>query len=81
MKTTYSVTEAQAQLPGIVRQAADRLVTIERHGTTQAYVVGRERMEAIIETMELLANPGFVATLKKYRAGKLKMRPLAASDV
>ncbi len=75
MKTTYTVTEGQANFPRIVKQAADELVTIERHGAVAAYVVGRARMEAIAETMELLASDDFRATLKKYRAGKLKMKP------
>jgi len=75
MKTTYSVTEGQARFPQLVKQAAGELVTIERHGTVAAFLVGRERMEAIGETMELLANDEFRATLGKYRAGKLRMKP------
>jgi len=81
MKNTYSVTEGQARFPQLVKQAAHGLVTIERHGTVAAFIVGRERMEAMAETMELLANPGFMGTLKKYRAGKLRMKPLAGSHV
>lgn len=81
MKTTYSVTEGQAHFPRIIKQAEGELVTIERHGTVTAFVVGRARMEAIAETMELLGNDEFRSTLKKYRAGKLKMKPLSQSDV
>ncbi len=81
MKTTYSVTEGQAQFPQLVKKSADDLITIERHGTVAAYLVGRERMEAIAETMELLANDAFRVTLKKYRSGKLPMKPFSASDV
>ena len=72
------MTEAQAGLPKIVRQSENQLVTIERHGTVAAYIVSRARMEAIAETMELLANDDFMQTLKKYRAGTLKMKPLHA---
>jgi PHD/YefM family antitoxin component YafN of YafNO toxin-antitoxin module len=74
MKSTYSVTEGQARFPQLVKQSAGELVTIERHGSVAAYLVGRERMEAIAETMELLANTEFRSTLEKYRAGKLKMK-------
>ncbi|RRJ97505.1 type II toxin-antitoxin system Phd/YefM family antitoxin [Opitutaceae bacterium TAV4] len=81
MQTTYSVTEAQANLPRIMKQAEDEIVTIERHGKVTAYVLGRERMEAIVETMELLASQDFMRTLKKYRAGTLKMKPLSAANV
>jgi antitoxin YefM len=77
MKNTYTVTEGQANFPRIVKQSAAEIVTIERHGAVAAYVVGRDRMEAMAETMELLASDDFRATLKKYRAGKLKMIPLA----
>ena len=81
MKTTYSVTEGQARFPQLVKQAEGELITIERHGTVAAFLVGRDRMEAIAETMELLANDEFRATLKKYQAGQLKMTPFDSSDV
>jgi antitoxin YefM len=81
MKTTSSVTEGQAPHPQLVKPAADSVVTIERHGTVAPVMAGRERLEAIAETLELLANRDFTATLKKYRAGKLKMKPLATSRV
>ena len=81
MKTTYSVTEGQARFPQLVKQAAGELITIERHGAVAAFLVGRDRMEAIAETMELLANDEFRATLKKYQAGKVKMTPLDSVDV
>ena len=81
MKTTYSVTEGQARFPQLVKQAAGELITIERHGAVAAFLVGRDRMEAIAETMELLANDEFRATLKKYQAGQLKMTPLDSADV
>jgi len=81
VKNTYSVTEGQAHFPRLVKQSENELVTIERHGTVAAFVVGRGRMEAIAETMELLANDEFRTTLKKYRAGKLKMQPLGSANV
>jgi len=81
VKTTYSVTEAQADFPGLVRRSADAIATIERHGVVQAYVIGRERMEAIAETLELLANPEFGRTLAQYRSGRLRMKSLASAHV
>jgi len=48
----------QAQAPGSVRRAEkDGSVTIARHGRTVAFLVSRERMEAIIETLEIMGNP------------------------
>ncbi len=37
MKTTYSITEAQAKLPMLVRETA-------------AYLISKERLEGILET-------------------------------
>jgi len=36
-----------------------------------------KRMEATIETMELLANHDFMDIVRKYRAGTLEMKPLS----
>lgn len=52
------------------------MISIERHGRVEAFLVSRERMEAIAETMELLANDEFRTTLADYRAGKLTMKAL-----
>jgi PHD/YefM family antitoxin component YafN of YafNO toxin-antitoxin module len=73
MKSTYSVTEAQASLPKIVR--ASNLVGISKHNRVEGFYVPRERFEALLETMEILANPKAMEVIKKDKAGKLKYRP------
>jgi PHD/YefM family antitoxin component YafN of YafNO toxin-antitoxin module len=75
MKSTYSVTEAQANLPKIV--SADRVVGISKHNVVQGFYIPRERFEALLETMELMANPKAMEQIRKHKAGKLKFRPLA----
>jgi antitoxin YefM len=75
MKSTYSVTEAQANLPKIVK--ADRVVGISKHSVVQGFYIPRERFEALLETMEILANPKAMEAIKEYEAGKTKFRPLA----
>jgi antitoxin YefM len=73
------VTEAQTQLPRLIRQAEQGdAVRIRRRHDTVAYLVSRERMEAIVETMELLANPDAVKAIAAHRAGKTKFLPLSA---
>jgi hypothetical protein len=37
-------------------------------------------MEAIVETMELLANPKAVKAIEAHRAGRTKLLPLSALD-
>jgi antitoxin YefM len=82
MKSTYSVTEAQAALPRLLREATatERPVAITRRDETVAFIVPRERMEAILETMELLANPDAMAAIRADREGKGVYYPLEILD-
>lgn len=82
MKSTYSVTEAQAALPRLLREVAeeDRPVAITRRDETVAFLVPRERMEAILETMEILANPDAMAAIRKDREGQGIYHPLHVLD-
>jgi prevent-host-death family protein len=81
MKSTYSITEAQSQLPGLVREAEESgSVTISRHGEAVAYLVSRDRMEAIVETMEILSDPRAIKAIANHRSGKLRFSPLSKID-
>ncbi len=71
MKDTYSIAEAQAQLPRLVRDVESGVpVRIRRRDETVAYVLSRERMEALAETLEILASPDAMEAIEKDRAGK-----------
>ena len=78
MKTTVSVTQAQAQLPRILR--SHETVVVQRHDEVVAYIVPRDRMEALVETLELLADPRAMRAIRRDRAGKGKYFPLASLD-
>jgi len=80
MSSTYSVTEAQTNLPRLLKDAADRSIAIRRHGDVVAYLVSRERMEAIIETLEILGNPEAMKQIRNYERGKMKFYPLSSLD-
>ena len=81
MDSTVTITELQAQAPRCVRQAEKRgSVTIARHGRTVAFLVSRERMEAIIETLEIMGNPKAMKALRNYAAGKGKFKDAACLD-
>ena len=55
-------------------------VRILRRDETVAYVLSRERMEAIVETMELLANPEAMRAIAAHRKRRAKLLPLSALD-
>jgi antitoxin YefM len=81
MNSTYSISQAQSQFPGLVRETADGgAIAITRHDETVAYVLSRERTEAIVETMELLANPAAMRVIRDYQKGRMKFNPIEALD-
>jgi antitoxin YefM len=80
MAITYSVTEAQAGLPSILRQAEDQPVIITRRDKAVGYLLSPERFEAMLETMEIMANPEAMDAIRNYKAGKTKFLPLDSLD-
>jgi PHD/YefM family antitoxin component YafN of YafNO toxin-antitoxin module len=78
-RSTYSVTRAQSQLPQLLRQAERGvLVGIARRDETVAYLLSRDYLEAICETMEILANPTAQKAISDHRAGRTRFLPLSA---
>lgn len=76
MKTTYSITQAQAKLPGLVREAQGAPVLITRHEETVAVLVSKQRMDAIAETLEILANPEAMRAIQSSQKGRSRYVPL-----
>lgn len=80
-KSTYTVSQAQSRLSELLKRAEQgEPVSIRRHNETVAYVVSRERMEAIVETLEILGNADAMRGIRRHRAGKLRFVPLSALD-
>jgi prevent-host-death family protein len=77
MKTSYSIAAGQKNFPEVVAASEKgEPIPIERHGETVAYVISKDRFDAVLETMELLSNQEFVDTLRTYEAGKTKWTSL-----
>lgn len=76
MRNTYQVKEAQSQLPRLLRRAeAGTLTTIFRRNKAVAHIISAERLAAIAETMEILANPAAMKAIRAVESGKARMRP------
>ena len=73
MKSVVSVTDAQAHLPKLIR--SDNVVGIMRRTELAAFIVPRERMEALLETLEILADPKAIGAIRKFQAGNMKFKP------
>lgn len=80
MKTTYSIAIAQAKFPILVRECNKGLITITKRDKAVAYIVSRERLETIFETLEIMANPKAMEALRKDRRGKTKYYSLESLD-
>ena len=81
MASTVTISELQAQAPRFVREAEkEGSVTIARHGRPVAFLVSRERMEAIVETLELMGNPKAMKAIRRYEAGKGRFKDVACLD-
>jgi prevent-host-death family protein len=76
MKNAYTIKEAQRRLSAVVRTAErGNLATLTRHDQPVVYVIGAERLAAIAETMELLADPDAMRAIRAAEAGEGDSRP------
>jgi hypothetical protein len=78
VKTTFDIAEAQARLPMLVR--AKQTVSLRQADETVAFLVPRARMEALLETMEVLANPEAMKAIRRDQSGKGTYVPLSVLD-
>ena len=78
MKTTLTVTEAQKKLRRLVE--SKETITLQKREETVAFIVPKERMEALLETMEVMANPAAMRAIHRDQSGKGKYLPLSVLD-
>ncbi len=70
--TDLTITELAASVPKAVRDTEDLGVRgITRNGKAVAFLVSREVMESILETMELQKNPDLMKLVRADREGKV----------
>jgi PHD/YefM family antitoxin component YafN of YafNO toxin-antitoxin module len=70
-ESTVNVTEAQANLPRLLKRDS---FAISRHGKVVGVYLSKDRIEAMIETMELLGDENFMTALREYKSGKMKFK-------
>ena len=71
--STVTVSQAQANLPRLIRQDS---FAISRHGKVVGVFLSKDRIEALVESMELLSSPHFIQALKEHKAGRGKQYDL-----
>ena len=80
MPSSYTIKSAQRGLSGLIRESQDHPVTLTRQGKAVAVVMSMERMEAISETMEVLADPAAMDAIRRYSCGEARLYGLEALD-
>ena len=82
MHSTVTISELQDQAPQVVKRAEKNgSVAVSRHGRTVAFVVSRERMEAILETVEIMADKQVMKSIRDYESGKIKPRSFVPDEI
>lgn len=80
-RSTVTVAELQAQAPKIMREAGRRgMLAVTQDGRVEAFLVSRDRVMAMIETMELLSNPEAMKAVRDFESGKARMYPVSVLD-
>jgi len=75
--STVGVAEAQARLPSLVKQDS---FAISQNGKVVGFYLSKARVEALVESMELLSSPGFNSALKEMESGRMKCYDVAELD-
>ena len=75
---TCSISDFGRNPSGIVRQAQQKgAVTICRNGRVVGFLISRDRMEAILETLEFMADPDAMKAIREYEGGKARLKDVS----
>ena len=81
MNSTVTISELQAQTPRIVKETERRGMTaVTRHGRIAAFLISKDRVEAMIETMEILSDAEAMKAIREFDSGKMRMRSVECLD-
>lgn len=81
MQSAVTMAELREQTTQVIRRAEkDGGVAIRRQGRTVAFVVSRERMDSLIETVEILADQKLMKSILDYESGAMQANPFDPDD-
>lgn len=81
MIETLEMAKARKDLPRLVRGLKKvGSLAISNRGRTVAYLISRDRVEAMLETIELLGNPKAMKAIRDYEAGRTRCQPVEVLD-
>jgi prevent-host-death family protein len=78
-----TITVAVLNRPGraAVRQARRHgQVCVTDHGQAVAFILSAAKVEALLETLEVLGDPKAMAAIRHYETGRTKMKDVSCLD-
>ena len=81
MKSTVTAAEAKTQFARLLRQVeAGETIAISKRDETVAFLIPRARLEALVETMEVMSNPVAMQAIRQHEAGKIAFHSVSVLD-
>ncbi len=81
MKTTVTASEAKSHFSRLLRQVeAGDTIAISKRDETVAFLIPRERLEVLVETLEVLSNPAAMQAIRQHESGKVTFHPVSVLD-
>ncbi len=80
MPAAFTIAQAQKKLLSIIRDSQQRPVPITKNKQIVGFFLSCERMESMLETMEIMQDKKAMKAIRNYEAGKTKFQPLSALD-
>lgn len=76
-----SISQLQADTSGIIKDAErEGIRAVSRNGRVVVFLVSRDRLESLLESLELQKNKKLMAAVRADRAGKVKALPFRDED-
>ena len=80
-RSTVTAAELQSHTPKVLREAGRRgMLAVTEEGHVTAFLVSRDRVMAMIETMEILSNPEAMKAVHEFESGKGKFYTVEELD-
>lgn len=78
MPAAYTLTQAQKKLPALVRESRKRAIPLTKDEKVVGFLLSKERMESLLETVEIMQDKKAMKAIREYEAGKTQFHPLSA---
>ena len=81
MESTITVSRLNQNGSAAVQLAREQgQLAITDHGKTVAFLISADRVEGLLDTLDVMADPAAMAAIRDHAAGKLTMKDAGCLD-